>query len=45
MKKTLFSRLFHVPTRREREEAYLARSVDMYDLERRMRELDNGKFV
>lgn len=45
MKKNLFNRFFHIPTRREREEAYLARSVDLYDLEKRMREIDSGKFV
>lgn len=28
---------------REREEAYLSESVDCYDLERRMRELDHAR--
>lgn len=45
MKRSLFNRLFNIPTRREREEAYLARSVDLYDVERRIRELDAGKYV
>ena len=45
MKRNLINRFFHVPTRREREEAYLARSVDIYDVERRIRELEAGKYV
>ena len=31
----------HFATREERDEAYLAESVDEYDLERRMYELDH----
>ena len=34
---------FHLPTRQEREEAYLSRAKDRYDLEYRMRLLDQGK--
>lgn len=30
----------HFPTRQEAEEAYLAGAVDIYDLERRMRQID-----
>ncbi len=30
----------HVETQEERDEAYLAEAVDLYDLERRMREID-----
>ena len=30
----------HIPTEQEREEAYLAESVDAQDLERRLREID-----
>jgi len=29
-----------IESQQERDEAYLAQSVDLYDLERRMRELD-----
>ena len=29
-----------MPTQRERDEAYLAEALDIYDLERRMREID-----
>ena len=29
-----------LPTQRERDEAYLAEALDVYDLERRMREID-----
>jgi hypothetical protein len=45
----LFSRLFLFLTklsdvaRKEREEAYLAESADIYDLEFRMRKLDREK--
>ncbi len=45
MTRNLINRFIHIPTRREREEAYLARSADRYDLERRIRELDAGKYV
>lgn len=31
----------HIPTQQEREEAYLAESVDAQDLERRLREIDH----
>lgn len=31
-------------TRREREMAYLNEAVSMYDLERREREIDQGRF-
>lgn len=31
----------HVETQAERDEAYLNDSVDIYDLERRMREIDS----
>jgi hypothetical protein len=45
MKMNLFNRLFAKPaTRREREMAYLNRSVTIYDLERRQREVANGMF-
>ena len=33
---------FHVPTIREREEAYLNAAKDNYDLEYRMRQIDSG---
>ncbi len=36
---------FHVQTRREREEAYLAQSHDRFDLEHRMRRLDRGDVI
>lgn len=35
------SLLPHIESQAERDEAYLAESVDIYDLERRMREIDN----
>ncbi|MGB8817901.1 MAG: DUF3563 family protein [Rhizobiaceae bacterium] len=45
MKKTFLSALFaKQPSRREREMAYLGRSVSIYDLERREREIALGKF-
>ncbi len=45
MKKSILTRLFgSMPTRRDREEAYLNESVSRYDLERRMREVHEGKF-
>lgn len=34
---------FHIPTRREREEAYLNGAKDRYDLEYRMRRIDRGE--
>jgi hypothetical protein len=41
--KTLFG---GVPSRHEADEAYLAESVDLYDLERRMRRLDQrGRYA
>lgn len=46
-KSTVFGRIasaFRVPSRFERETAYLNRSVSLYDLERRQREIDAGKF-
>jgi hypothetical protein len=36
----LKSFVFGSPSRHEADEAYLAESVDIYDLERRMREID-----
>ena len=36
---------FHIPTRREREDAYLAGAKDRYDLEYRMRRLDRGDII
>ena len=45
MKKNLLSALFSKqPSRREREMAYLGHSVSIYDLERREREVAQGKF-
>ncbi len=45
MKKSLMSALFgKLPTRREREMEYLNRSVTIYDLERRQREVAQGMF-
>jgi hypothetical protein len=45
MKKSLLSRMFSpAPSRRELEEAYLNQAVSRYDLERRMHEVDRGKF-
>jgi len=40
----LFRQLFHASRHdvQDRDEAYLAQSVDMADLERRMRQLDRG---
>lgn len=43
MKNSLLTRMF-APTRRQREEAYLNQSVSRYDLERRMEEIERGKF-
>jgi hypothetical protein len=37
------SDLFHFPTQQERDDAYLAESVDIYDLECRMRQLDQNR--
>lgn len=34
---------FHIPTRREREEAFLNGSKDRYELEYRMRQIDRGE--
>jgi hypothetical protein len=45
MKKSLMSTLFgKMPTRRDREMEYLNRSVTIFDLERRQREVAQGKF-
>lgn len=45
MKKSLMSALFGKhPTRAEREMEYLNRSVTIFDLERRQREVAQGKF-
>ena len=45
MKKNLISALFaKMPTRQDREMAYLNHSVSIYDLERRQREVSQGKF-
>ncbi len=45
MKKNLLSALFaKQPTRRDREMAYLNGSVTIFDLERREREVSQGKF-
>lgn len=43
----LLKNLFRgVPSRNESDEAYLAESVDLYDLERRMRQLDQrGRYA
>jgi hypothetical protein len=32
------------PTRRHMEDAYLSNSTSIYDLERRMKEVERGKF-
>lgn len=39
-----FTGAFHVPSRHEIETEYLNGSNSLYDLERRMREIDRGKF-
>jgi hypothetical protein len=45
MKKSLMSTLFgKMPTRQDREMEYLNRSVTIFDLERRQREVAQGKF-
>lgn len=45
MKTNLFARLFpRQLTRHEREMAYLNEAVSIYDLERREREVDQGRF-
>lgn len=45
MKRNLLSALFpKVPTRQELEMDYLKRSVSIYDLERREREVQQGRF-
>lgn len=45
MKKNLLSALFsRQPTRQEIELDYLKRSVSIYDLERREREIQQGRF-
>lgn len=45
MKKSLLARMFApAPSRRQLEEAYLNQSVSRYDLERRMEEIERGKF-
>jgi len=33
----------HIETQAERDEAYLAQAIDIYDLERRMEELDRRR--
>ncbi|HEY2927309.1 DUF3563 family protein, partial [Piscinibacter sp.] len=38
--KLIKSLIFGAPPQRDVDEAYLAESVDIYDLERRMREID-----
>lgn len=43
MFKTLLAAL-HVPTRAERERAYLEEARDLYDLEYRQRQIDRGLF-
>lgn len=46
-KNTVFGRIasaFRRPSRMDRETAYLNNSVSVYDLERRQREIDAGKF-
>lgn len=35
---------FHIPSREERERAYLNASADRYDLEYRQRQVDAGLF-
>lgn len=45
--KTLFrfiTKLFSAFTPRDPDQAYLARSVDVYDLERRIRQLDSRPY-
>ncbi len=45
MGKSFIARMFApAKTRREIEEAYLNQSVSRYDLERRMKEIEQGKF-
>lgn len=45
MKKNLLSALFpKAPTRQDMEMDYLNRSVSIYDLERREREVQKGRF-
>ena len=45
MKKSLMAALFgKQPTRQDREMEYLNRSVTIFDLERRQREVAQGKF-
>lgn len=36
--------LFSAPSQHEQDEAYLAQAVDIYDLERRMRQLDRRRY-
>ncbi len=46
MTTSFLRRLFPAPrSRRDIERAYLDRSVSIYDLERRQREVDEGKFA
>ena len=33
----------HIPSQKERDDAYLNESTDIYDVERRMQEIDNRK--
>lgn len=40
----IFDRIIGARSRRDLEDAYLNRAVSGFDLERRMREIDNGKF-
>lgn len=45
MKTTFLARMFPKPaSRRDREMAYLNEAVSIYDLERREREIDQGRF-
>jgi hypothetical protein len=37
------SSLLHLPTQQERDDAYLAESADIYELEFRMRQLDQTR--
>lgn len=39
-----FAHSFNAPTRERAEERYLEGSASIYDLERRMQEIDRGKF-
>ena len=39
-----FIKLFSVRSQQDQDEAYLAQSTDIYDLERRMRQLDSRHY-